>query len=466
MTPEDLINQPLYTLKTVYNKIQIMDRLLKYPTFAYYFFNYLLKPFVFKDYTRFNRGIRYSFMLLGGGRTSKGELLASSISNSEKKASLKRLLEAVESKKPIVWVEWSLSRIILHGFDVASLCPEKFVMIAFSIDKDIAYLFLDEANSQGILSEGCSSQKGAMGAILLNQIPKPSAIIATTLPCDSGISVYQNMQYHTNAPLFVLDAPYDRSQSSIKYYGEQFGEMIVFLERALNQSFNWDKLTKAVEEYNKYSHFISETSIMGKNIPCPYHITSLNDAWELRSQYAGNPNLTKIAEANYNTAKKRMKEGKGIVKKENIRVLWWSVPLAFTSIYPWMEEKYGAVTLTNYLTKFPKHVIDTSDRTKMLEGIGLMDLYNGMSRQAHGKIDYITDELYEAVETYSPNCLMFIKHAGCRHGSAISRLLKDTCKIIGLPFLFISADIFDDRECSENEVKEQIDLFFKSNGWA
>ncbi len=464
MTPEEIRKQPLYAVETVHRKLKITTRILKQPALAYYFFRYVLKPFAFKDYTKFNRGMRFSFMVTGGGRTSRDELKATSLSYVERAEGLGKLIDSVKNNKPVVWVEWSVSRIILHGFDVASLCPENYLKMGLSIDKDIAHMFLDEADKEGILTEGCSSQKGAMGALLLNQIPKPAAIIATTLPCDSGISVYQNMQYHTGAPLFVLDAPYDREPESIEFYGAQFGELIGFLEKNLNQTFNWEKFTEAVKNYNEFSKNVYETSEMGKNKPCPYHITSMLEAWELRSQYGGNENSTKMSEIIYNSAKKRMKAGKGIVKKENIRVLWWDVPLAFTSVYPWMEEKYGAVTVTNFLAKYPEHTIDTTDRKKMLEGVALIDLYNGMSRQAHGKLDYIIDELYDAVENYSPDCIMFIRHSGCRHGWAVSRIIRDTCKKIGLPALFMSADIFDDRECPENEIKDQIDLFFKSNG--
>lgn len=464
MKPEEMRKQPLYAVETVHKKLKIMSRILKSPSLAYYIYKYLFKPLAFNDYNRFNRGMRFGFMVTGGGRISKGELKASSISYQEKTAGMKKLIDAVKNNKPVVWVEWAVSRIILHGFETASLCPENYLKMGLSIDREIALLFLDEADKEGILTEGCSSQKGAMGALLLNQMPAPAAIIATSLPCDSGISVYQNMQYHTGAPLFVLDAPYDRDPESLEFYGEQFGELIRFLETNLNQKFNWDKFTRAVEQYNKFSNYVFETSEMGKNRPCPYHITSLIDAWELRSQYCGSENTAKMAEAVYETTKKRMKSGKGIVKKEKIRVLWWDVPLGFTSVYPWMEETYGAVTVTNFLTKYPQHTIDTSDHKKMLEGVALIDLYNGMSRQAHGKLDFITDELYDAVENYSPDCIMFIRHSGCRHGWAVSRLIRDTCRKIGLPALFMSADIFDDRQLPENEIKEQIDQFFKSNG--
>lgn len=464
MTPEEFKSRPLYAVETVYKRLKLTEKILSRPWLAFIVYRFIMKPFVFKDYNRFNRGMRFSFMVTGGGRVSKDELKATSFGYKEKINGLRDLIDSVKTGKPVVWVEWSVSRIILHGFEVAALCPENFLKIGLSIDRVIAHQFLDEADKEGILTEGCSSQKGAMGALFLNQIPKPAAIIATSLPCDSGISVYQNMQYHTDAPLFVLDAPYDRDDKSLDFYGEQFGELIKFLEKNLNQKFNWDKFTRAVEQYNRFSSLVFEISEMGKNRPCPYHITSLTEAWELRSQYAGSENATLMAEEVHKTVKKRMKKGKGIVPKENLRVLWWDVPLAFTSVYPWMEEKYGAVTVTNFLTKYPEHAIDTTDRKKMLVGAGLIDLYNGMSRQAHGKLDFITDELYEAVEAYSPDCIMFVRHSGCRHGWAVSRIIRDTCKKIGLPALYMSVDIFDDRVCSENEIKEQIDVFFKSNG--
>ena len=287
MTPIKLQEQPLFFLKKAYAKVSIMEFLLRWNSGAYFLFKYIMKPLAFNGWNRINGGFRFSFLILGGGRMSRKELKSTWISYKEKRAVLKQLLDYVENDKPVVWVEWSVSRIILQGFDAAALCPEGFVKTSPAIYKDFSHIFLDRADSEGLISEGCSSQKGAAGAMLLNQIPKPAAIIATTLPCDSGVSTYQTMQYHTGAPIFVLDAPYDRSNKSVEFYGDQFYDLIDFLEHHLNQTFDWDKFTKAVENYNAFSRYLHEISEMGKAIPCPYHMNPLTDAWELRSQYAG-----------------------------------------------------------------------------------------------------------------------------------------------------------------------------------
>ncbi|MCP4130873.1 MAG: 2-hydroxyacyl-CoA dehydratase [bacterium] len=464
MTPEKLKAKPLYTLKTAYKKTRLIEKLLNMPAFAHFIFTKILKPLSLNKWNQFNRSVRYSFLRSGGGVVSKQELQALKPYYSAAREQIEQILDAVKNDKPIVWVEWSVSSMILRGFDAVTVCPEGFMGLGYSIDKEFSYMFLDAAANIGVLNEGCSSQKGAMGAFLLNQLPKPAAIVATTLPCDSGISIYQNFKYHTNAPLFVLDAPYDRDDDSVKFFGKQFNGLIAFLEKHLNQKFNWDTFTESVKEYNKFSEYAFEITQMGRNTPCPYSSTILTSLWFMRGQFSGTKYLTQMAEQLYSKARENAAENRGIVKEEKIRVLWSDVPLSSSIIYPWLADKYGAVVISDFLGNNVEHQIDTSGKEAMLEGCGLVDLYGGMSRQAHGALELITDELYEAVETFSPDCIMFIRHTGCRHGWAVSRIIRDACKKIGLPSLFLSADIFDPRECSEEEIQSQIDEFFKSNG--
>lgn len=146
--------------------------------------------------------------------------------------------------------------------------------------------------------------------------------------------------------------------------------------------------------------------------------------------------------------------------------MWWDVPVSNTNIQSWMGHKFGASIVTDYVSHNLHNQIDTTSLDSMLEGLALTHLYFGMRRQSHGPIELILDELEELVDAYSPDCFIFSRHLGCKHNYAAHKIIRDFCKKIGLPSLFLTSDIFDIREVSENKIRSEIETFFRQRGLA
>jgi benzoyl-CoA reductase/2-hydroxyglutaryl-CoA dehydratase subunit BcrC/BadD/HgdB len=455
----------LFTLEKAVHKMKIMEKILKNSSVGDFIFKRIFKPLAFKKWNNINKSFRFSFMATGGGVASKDDLEMFYHSFYAKRNTLENLINAVKTDQPIVWIEWSITREILKGFDIFAVCPESFVRIGYAIDPAYGLKFIEESEKNGYQKEGCSSQQGAIGAIYMDQLPKPAAIIAGTHPCDSGVSVYQTIEYITKAPLFILETPYLENEDTVRFYCKQIRSLIGFLEEKTGRTFDWERFKNALTEFNRFSYHISEVSRMGMAIPCPYSILSLQNAWELRGQGATSQAAVRMSEKLYVNTKRRFDKKQSIVKKEKIRVLWWDVPVQFIEISSWMAEKFGAVIVMDYISRNVYQEIDLSTEDTMIEGLAKNHIAFGMRKQCHGPIEYITDELENLIEEYSPDCCIFSRHIGCKHNWAAGKLIKDVCKKSGLPSLYMSIDIFDPRECSEEQVKDEIEKFFISNGF-
>ncbi len=406
--------------------------------------------------------IRPFLIALGSGRLSRHELQAVGYSMQTMVENFKAAFNAMDNNKPIVWVEWIGNTEILGGFDVASFNPEALVIFG----RDNVPVLCETAENQGTAIEHCSAIKTSIGSYLLEQIPHPTAIIAGSHPCDTSVAGYQALQYLTNAPLFTLDAPYWHDDVSYKYYEQQIWELIDFLEEHLDQKIDFEKLKKTCEQINQVNYYLRELSEMSRAIPCPVSIMALASAWVAREIDVRSPSISTMLEKTYKATKERYNAGKGIASKEKIRLMiWFPEPIYAIHILNWMQEKFGAVTVIDFIAHISNIPIDTSTNETMVRDIAKEQMNLAMARQCSGPVELMTDEFEKCLDEYSVDCMIFMGHNGCKHGWGAVKIFKDICKKRKLPSLFLSLDVMDKRHTSAEELENQIAEFFNNYGF-
>ena len=426
----------------------------------------LTRPLYVKKENFFNHKFRYAGLILGGGLLPSEEIRPYRYGTKAFVDNMENVMKANESGKPVVWVEWILSSEIVNAFDAVPFNPETLSVFGNMSGQDIPPLLIEEAESRGFAVENCSAIKVTAGAYMLGQSPQPSAIIAGSHPCDTNVAAYQSIAHLTGAPVFYFDSPYWRDEDAFNYYEKNMWDLIGFLEKTLHQKINWDRLREIVDNENKFNFYMHEICEMMRAVPCPATMITPVFAWVVREIAIGDPNGTEMARQMYEVVKNRYEKGIGVVKKENIRVLWWNPPIAFFAyVFKWMEDEFGAVVVKDFIGNVQMPQIDTSSEKTMIHDMAKNHLYLAMARQCHGPVEFITQELEQAIEEYSPDCLIFAGHAGCKHGWGVIGIIKDLLKKRGLPSLFMNMDIMDQRHATEDDIKRWITEFFRSNGF-
>lgn len=443
----------------------IFCKLLIFPRIATFFLK-LVQPFFMKTETYLNRLMRSIYLIMGGGNIRQEDNRGfrfglEDLKNFYLKGTSK---EAAKDRKPVVWNAWCVSHEFLRGFDVHVVVAEALSVIGSFKGRDVVGKLLDIVESQGIPKESCSAAKIAAGCFMLEQVPPPDLIVASSHPCDSGVSAYPAIQYLSGAPMFTLDTPYWDDERAYEYYAKNIWSMIDFLEKHLGQKMDWDRFKEACEEENRTNYYLSEMTQMGRAIPCPISISLLIFGWIFKLLCVGKPGVTESVRIFYENAKKRMENGEGYFREENIRILWWDVPIAFANIFPWLEKEFGAVTVTDFIGYVSPTPIDTSDEETMIRDLARTHLHVAMARSVRGPYEFLTGEMESLIEEFSPDCMVFTGHNGCKHGSAMAKLKKSIVKRHGIPATYLSTDIFDTRNATEEVVKREITDFFRSNG--
>ncbi len=428
---------------------------------------YLLRPlYVPVRETFLNKKFRYGLLTFGAGLLSPDVLKAYGYGARAIIDNINEVIRNAREGRPIVWVEWILNPEMLDAFDVTSFNSAILNVFGNAYGAEGPYSLIEEAEKFGVPVEYCSAMKLDMGAYITGQIPRPALTIAGSHPCDTNVSITQSFEYLLGVPSFIFDVPYWKDGYSYEYFEKQVWEQIDFLEKNLGRKIDWDRLRDMLERLNKFNYYLSEICEMQRATPCPGTHFNLLFAWVVRELNVRSPHAIKMTEALYRAVKKRYDRGKGVVKKEKIRVLLWFPPIAFfTYLFKWMEHEFGAVVVADFIGNVSTVQIDTSSKESMIRDFAVTQMHLAMGRQCHGPAEFITDEMVSYIDGYSVDCMIFTGHQGCKHGWAAAKIIQDTCKKKNLPALYLSIDIMDQRHLDEQGVRNQITEFFRSHGW-
>jgi benzoyl-CoA reductase subunit B len=298
----------------------------------------------------------------------------------------------------------------------------------------------------------------------------PSAIIAMITPCDGMQIVQQIVATHEDwkdVPMFAPDPPYFDNESAIDYYATEYKEMVSFIEKHTGKKLELERFREVIEESNKQYELWAEYNEYRRMIPSPH-------GWEMGAQVfsmiqmfvPGDPKGTAWMKLLIENAEKRVKEKRGPVEKEKIRLLWFDIrPLWIYHFASWLEKEWGAVIVMDMFTYNPYTLIDTTSEETMLRGLAKRGLYDvPMVRQERGTTDVITQDITKIVKDYKIDCVVWPSHMGHKAGAGGIGLMREICRDLEVPFLNIGLDLFDSRYTTADEVKDIISKFFTTMG--
>ena len=132
----------------------------------------------------------------------------------------------------------------------------------------------------------------------------------------------------------------------------------------------------------------------------------------------------------------------------------------FNDLAPWMEQEWGVCVVLCMFSYAPYTAVDTSSEKTIFQGLAKRNLIDPpMVRQARGIADNFLSDIERIVKDYQIDCVILPGHMGHKDGSASISLMRDKCRDIGVPFLYIGCDQFDRRYTTIDEIKDRISSF-------
>lgn len=325
--------------------------------------------------------------------------------------------------------------------------------------------YIDVAENEGIPPDVCSLPKSTMGLTLAGNMPQPSAIVTSNLPCDGGMNSYSLIEKKLGVPIFRLDIPHNfHNERALDYFVGELKRMIGWLELHTPGRMDWDRLREICLERNKASEIELELWDLIRQKPAPMagepiYLTHLMYMQASPGSPRGTRTYAKILEY----AKKIHQTGLGAVPNERYRTVLWNPPtIIFPDLHVWAEQAYGVSLIMDMLTYNRHPFVDTSTPDTMLRSLAQIIMEGPMARHTRGPAENFFGDLFHMVEHFSLDMIWMAAHIGCKNTQALSGMFREKCREREIPLLFIDYDLSDTRIVSPEGMKQQVEQFMET----
>jgi benzoyl-CoA reductase/2-hydroxyglutaryl-CoA dehydratase subunit BcrC/BadD/HgdB len=395
------------------------------------------------------------------------------------------ILTAHAQGKKICATTFCNSPVILYAMDIVPVTFELLTAIGAMVWKRGMFDYMDYCCEIGMPETSCSSQRGALGAVLGGLSEKIDLVICDTPGvCDTNANAFAFASEYLEKPFFQLNYPSsigdDRSQ---QYHIDDYKEMIKFLEQHSGNKLDYDRLAEVLAEVDKQDAMIADLEDMLMLKPTPVPPMFNLALYAGRFTFSGHKEYTKLLESMVKTAKENAAAGITGLKngKEKLRVFMCYIDhyTVDVNFYNYMEERgiahVGSILTRNfrdnnkYVEDMPgsSYGIDTSTPDAMLDSIAQMNARLPMVRSIRGPYDkkgMWLEESLVCAKMYDADCMVYNGTPGCRNTWGMVKPFARDVEKHGYPTHIMYDDAFDDRVESWEATKERLDEFFQIRG--
>lgn len=156
-------------------------------------------------------------------------------------------------KQRLVWVNLPSIVEIFYAFEIIPFMPEAIggFISSFGYSMDA----LDKAYSMGFSRDACTFCNHVLGAIQLNQLPKPDMVVSTMLTsCDAQGKSFESAAHNLNVPFHLLHLPSKKpegSESAVEFLTDELVLLVTRLEKYTGQKMDTDKLLSIIQRSNE-----------------------------------------------------------------------------------------------------------------------------------------------------------------------------------------------------------------------
>jgi len=383
------------------------------------------------------------------------------------------IVDCVENDKPFIGAYFCNAPEMFSAMDLPWFMIMETSFLSTASDSLLGDI--DSSEEMGLATDLCTAIRLPIYYIEEGLMPVPTAAIGLLSPCDGAPMLHQVMMHNEawkSVPQYSADPPYGKDERAVNYYADELKRMADFLERHTGHSLDMDRLAQVCDESNKGYALWQEYNELRRNVPSPHGwMPGGSTAFAMSQCYvAGDPRCTAWFEHLYKCGEDRVRAGKGASDaegfKEKIRLFWFDLlPVVTTDFMPWLEEEFGAVTVMDMFGNYPYTLIDTSSEKTMFHDLAKRNLLDSpMIRQARGTAENFANDIRRIVTDYKIDAVVLPGHMGHKDGSAASGIMRETCRELGVPFLYIGMDLFDPRYTTPEAVKDKMSEFFAGMG--
>ncbi|MCL5291785.1 MAG: 2-hydroxyacyl-CoA dehydratase family protein [Actinobacteria bacterium] len=337
--------------------------------------------------------------------------------------SVSALKDAYLQRKPVVWTSLLVPSELIITAGAIPFCPE-------IISSNLAWLGLEnicllESERIGISPAVCTSHRTAVGAISLDFLPVPDALVCTTELCDANVSAFRHASTRYDKPLFTLDIPSDRDASARGYLAFQLGQLMEFLANAVETRFNRESLAETVEQSNRARAALVRMNELRKVVSLP--------GGEAIGLFAMAPHFGRPKLANFlDVLCEEMSNPPKVAGSP--RLLWLNVkPHATTAVSERIKRQGASVVFEEANQVYWPELDPSRPLTSLASKL--------LSHYIHAPIEDRVGRLLDLANEYQVNGVISLAYPRCRYGTAALPYILNQLSRAGIPSLSLDDDL-------------------------
>lgn len=344
---------------------------------------------------------------------------------------------------------------MLHAMNIHSQVAEG--MSCYITGASAQQAFLEQAGAQGAPETLCSYHRILTGMALSDTLPAPRFIANTSLVCDANTVTFRVLAEHYGVPHFTIDVPNSAGPDELAYVTRQMVELKGFIEDAMHERLDEDKLkasmalsNKSLATYRRYLDLLGDIALKNDQTSEMYTVLASHLMLGTPQSDAFFTQLEADAKAAPRTA--------GLpAGKRPRRILWAHVIPYYQKpvrdfFAPNPDGTYDNQLLCCDMTI---DALDDLDPERPYESMArrlLTDSFNGPAERRCGRI-------IEYARKLNAEGIIYFCHWGCRNTAGAAPLMSDLADEAGIPLLVLDGDGCDPGNTSDGQVATRLEAF-------
>jgi benzoyl-CoA reductase/2-hydroxyglutaryl-CoA dehydratase subunit BcrC/BadD/HgdB len=242
---------------------------------------------------------------------------------------------------------------IYEAMDVVGIFNEFWGVISDVVKLESVPEALSISLSTGTPNEVCSFFRNMDGLMHVGKWPKTDAMIYATSSCDN-VKAFHTLGRRYNIPDFGMERPYlPFTPRAMAHWRAEHLRLIDFLEKLTGKKLDYDRLKETMRLSKRLTELALDIDSLNAHVPSPMSAECFGGVLLALRLLCGTQEAVDFLTSLKAELEERIANGVSAVNPERFRVVWSAfTPFWDTGLMAFMQQKYGAVSVTEVLQRW------------------------------------------------------------------------------------------------------------------
>jgi benzoyl-CoA reductase/2-hydroxyglutaryl-CoA dehydratase subunit BcrC/BadD/HgdB len=288
----------------------------------------------------------------------------------------------------------------------------------------------------------------ALGAALLDQLPRPDLLVSSSHYCDGKAKVNEFMAERYGVEYLLVDMPMEDTPAARAYLESQLREIYARLADLAGMPADQGLLAGPLRAFKDMTAAMSRFNELRKGTPSPLLPGNRGFSFSfMGSLLYGTP----AAEEIYRRLEQEFlaAQREGAVPAETLRFLWlMASPTYDVSIFPFLEARGGRIVMEEFSHCYWEPV----DEGSPLAAIARRMLSNPFM----GPVERRAETAAALARQYRVDAALHFGHLPCRQSNGALQVIKDRLGAQGVRLVNLEADLSDPSNFPRERIEDQL----------